>query len=208
MHDSKDQTKRLWKRRVSDQRFWNSFAAGCCLLCMPISGIGASFADCAGVIDDNIEGLLLTRDEKIALLEQRYYESLAAFNECLNTGVADSTDSSSGGEAGAAMNAVVIESIPITGIRGTEPAAPDSEINAADENVPELTGKIPEDIPLADNDSALQAQIRRAAMNEQDPIIKERLWDEYRKHKGLPPKDVSVTNATITNDEEIDEENN
>lgn len=49
-------------------------------------------------------------------------------------------------------------------------------------------GKIPEDIPPADNDSALEEQIRQAAMNEPDPVIRERLWNEYRKYKGLPIK--------------------
>jgi len=48
-------------------------------------------------------------------------------------------------------------------------------------------GKIPEDIPAADNDSVLEAQIRRAAINEQDPETRARLWNEYRKYKGLPP---------------------
>jgi len=50
------------------------------------------------------------------------------------------------------------------------------------------SGKIPDDIPPVDNDSVLEAQIRQAAMNEQDPIIKEKLWNEYRKYKGLPVK--------------------
>lgn len=47
-------------------------------------------------------------------------------------------------------------------------------------------GKIPEDIPPSDNDSVLQAQIRKAAMAEQDPKKKAALWNEYRKYKGLP----------------------
>ncbi|MDQ6988186.1 MAG: hypothetical protein Q9M25_10320 [Mariprofundaceae bacterium] len=50
------------------------------------------------------------------------------------------------------------------------------------------SGKTPDDIPPVDNDSVLEAQIRQAAMNEQDPIIKEKLWNEYRKYKGLPVK--------------------
>ncbi len=46
-------------------------------------------------------------------------------------------------------------------------------------------GKVPEDIPSADNDSVLEAQIRKAAMNEKDPEVRARLWDEYRKYKGI-----------------------
>ena len=47
-------------------------------------------------------------------------------------------------------------------------------------------GKIPEDIPPSDNDSVLQAQMRAAAMAEQDPKRRAKLWNEYRKYKGLP----------------------
>jgi hypothetical protein len=47
-------------------------------------------------------------------------------------------------------------------------------------------GKVPEDIPSANNDSVLEGQIRQAAMNETDPEIKAQLWNEYRKYKGLP----------------------
>jgi hypothetical protein len=47
-------------------------------------------------------------------------------------------------------------------------------------------GKLPEDIPPAQNDDALAAQIRYAAENETDPVKREQLWNEYRKYKGLP----------------------
>lgn len=50
-------------------------------------------------------------------------------------------------------------------------------------------GKVPEDIPPADNDSVLEAQIRQAAIDETDPELKKRLWNEYRRYKGLPQVD-------------------
>ncbi len=49
-------------------------------------------------------------------------------------------------------------------------------------------GKLPEDIPPAQNDDALAAQIRYAAENEPDPVKSAQLWNEYRKYKGLPQK--------------------
>lgn len=52
-----------------------------------------------------------------------------------------------------------------------------------------LNGKLPDDIPSADNDSVLEAQIRKAATNEKDPEIQKKLWNEYRKYKGLPQVD-------------------
>lgn len=48
-------------------------------------------------------------------------------------------------------------------------------------------GKVPDDIPAADNDSVLERQIRDAAINEPDPTVRAKLWAEYRKYKGLPP---------------------
>jgi hypothetical protein len=44
---------------------------------------------------------------------------------------------------------------------------------------------VPEDIPGGDNDDVVARQIREAAMNEPDPELRERLWDEYRRYTGL-----------------------
>ncbi|USG61901.1 hypothetical protein NBZ79_02800 [Sneathiella marina] len=49
-------------------------------------------------------------------------------------------------------------------------------------------GKTPDDIPATDNDSLLESKIREAAENETDPETKAKLWNEYRKYKGLPLK--------------------
>ena len=40
-------------------------------------------------------------------------------------------------------------------------------------------------LPSANNDDAIAAQIRLAAEAEQDPEIKKKLWNEYRKYKGM-----------------------
>ncbi len=53
-------------------------------------------------------------------------------------------------------------------------------------NKKQSSGKLSEDIPTAQNDDALAAQIRYAAENETDPVKREQLWNEYRKYKGLP----------------------
>ena len=50
------------------------------------------------------------------------------------------------------------------------------------------SGRAPEDIPPSDNDSVLQQKVREAAMNEPDPERSARLWNEYRKLKGIPRK--------------------
>ena len=82
-----------------------------------------------------------------------------------------------------------IESVAAGGIQGTE-APEDGERTAADTDRPPAagSGRAPDDIPAPDNDSVLEAQIRRAAMEETDPRIRAELWNEYRKYKGLPLK--------------------
>ena len=82
-----------------------------------------------------------------------------------------------------------IESVAAGGIQGTE-APEDGERTAADTDRPPAagSGQAPDDIPAPDNDSVLEAQIRRAAMEETDPRIRAELWNEYRKYKGLPLK--------------------
>jgi len=43
---------------------------------------------------------------------------------------------------------------------------------------------IPEDIGDGRNDDIVLRQIREAAMNERDPKLREKLWDEYRRIRG------------------------
>ena len=42
---------------------------------------------------------------------------------------------------------------------------------------------VPEDIPDAKDDDIIARQLREAAMQEEDPELKEKLWEEYRKYK-------------------------
>ncbi len=45
--------------------------------------------------------------------------------------------------------------------------------------------KAPKDIPDGNDDDVVARQLREAAMREPDPEVRERLWNEYRKYKGL-----------------------
>jgi len=64
-----------------------------------------------------------------------------------------------------------------------------------------LNGAIPEDIPDSNNDDVIAAQIRLAAEIETDPDKKAKLWNEYRKYKGLPVK--KYTKETVKKTVEI-----
>lgn len=43
----------------------------------------------------------------------------------------------------------------------------------------------PEDIPSGNDDDVVARQLREAAMREADPAVREKLWAEYRKYKGI-----------------------
>ena len=43
----------------------------------------------------------------------------------------------------------------------------------------------PSDIPSGSGDDVVARQLREAASRETDPAVREKLWDEYRKYKGI-----------------------
>ena len=49
----------------------------------------------------------------------------------------------------------------------------------------EVASRTPEDIPDRVDDDIIARQLREAAVTETDPELRERLWEEYRKYKGL-----------------------
>lgn len=106
--------------------------------------------------------------------------------------------SSEGSEGG-------LDSTASAEMSGTETAPPPppmevSESSGQHENTNDKSGAVkggssangvrPKDIPAADNDDVIAAQIRLAAEIEKDPVKKEKLWNEYRKYKGLPINDT------------------
>ena len=45
------------------------------------------------------------------------------------------------------------------------------------------SARVPSDIPDGKGDDIVARQLREAAMNEKDPELREKLWDEYRFYK-------------------------
>ncbi len=175
------------------------------------------------------EGALLTREEKIVLMEQAFYDSLTRFEQCQratsgaaagNAGGGAGGNAVSGGAAGNGAShagergadgaergvdgekaAAAIESVAASDVQGTHaPVSAASPPDAMTSDTATSPGGLPENAPkdiLAlrrdgqlnpDNDSRLEAQIRRAATDEIDPEKQARLWNEYRRYKGLPLK--------------------
>ena len=149
----------------------------------------------------------LTRAERIALMEKAFFDSVNRFESCNlsdpnNTSATGSDGGDQGGgenQAGNAGNSPVASQE----MQGTEPeteteSSMPAQAGTADSDEPSENeggsvvssggadnGAIPEDIPSANNDDAIAAQIRLAAEAEQDPEIKKKLWNEYRKYKGM-----------------------
>ncbi len=43
--------------------------------------------------------------------------------------------------------------------------------------------EVPEEFADASDDDVIARQLREAAMAEQDPALREKLWEEYRRYK-------------------------
>ena len=49
----------------------------------------------------------------------------------------------------------------------------------------EVARRTPDDIEAVIDDDIVAKQLREAALAEEDPELRERLWEEYRKYKGM-----------------------
>ncbi len=105
------------------------------------------------------------------------------------------------GDTDRKVASATIESVTSSDMQGTSVPVPDTpssdtRMTGNDPLSGTPSGEIPKDILALrrsapsdpDNDSKLEAQIRLAATEETDPKKKARLWNEYRRYKGLPLK--------------------
>ena len=150
----------------------------------------------------------LSRDENLQRLSEMFYESLNTVTHCQNASDSATSASTAASDiSGTEAEESTFESDENTSEMNDSEAGY-SEMNDSEAGYSEMDGsevensesdsgmdntsgtKLPDDIPAADNDSVFEKQIREAAENESDPEIRERLWNEYRKYKGLPVKPV------------------
>ena len=127
-------------------------------------------------------------------------------------------DGAAGGSAGSG-SAGAVESLPSGDIQGADSTAESRDSTAGDSaqtqtqtqtaaGKPEVgadvagpdasapNGKAPDDIPPAENDDIIAKQFRQAAVEETDPEAQAKLWNEYRRYKGLPVKEAPEPNAS------------
>lgn len=173
----------------------------------------SSGIDCSEISINYADNPDLTRAERIAAMEAAFYESVNRFETCnlsssnqtssqsvsqsANSGSGESGDSESSENNNAEGTVESVASPVLTGTEiDVEPPELDSfesDTEISDTDITVLSsaganGAKPEDIPDANNDDAVAAQIRLAAELEKDPEKKEKLWDEYRKFKGITKK--------------------
>ena len=158
-------------------------------------GSTGSSVDCSEITIDYVDDPSLTREEKIAVMDEALFRSLSKFESCETSRQSSESGaavdgSSAGGDTGSEGD---VNSQASPDIAGTESPTAAEEVSTASDSkahgVLAGNGKVPDDIPSMDNDSILEAQIRRAAMNEPDPVVREKLWNEYRRYKGLEEPD-------------------
>ena len=166
--------------------------------------------DCTQVSIDHVDDPTLTRAEKIGLMDRALLNSLSKFDSC-QTSQTSSKSNNSGADTNGLGGAGGYGSVASSDISGTEKAPAAAQPKGLERSVASTeakndgrqqanadpaaredkaqvsdNGKMPEDIPPAENDSILEAQIRQAAINEKNADIRKKLWNEYRKYKGLP----------------------
>jgi hypothetical protein len=75
------------------------------------------------------------------------------------------------------------------GTTGAGGAMPDIDVDAAPPPPPPLAksdtkkADLPKDVADAKDDDVVARQLREAAMAEPDPVMREKLWEEYRRYK-------------------------
>lgn len=129
-------------------------------------------------------------DERAERLGKELDESIGGFDEVLMeeqaeiSSVGRNTEGFGGGVEGDGGISLGQQGSNSTGgiavaNNGALPSSPMS--NMSEEQIRERT---PEDIPVMADEDIIARQLREAALSEEDPELRDRLWEEYRKYRG------------------------
>ena len=171
--------------------------------------------DCTVLTQDIKVDPNLTNEENVKRLTDMFNESVNTVVHCEPPSDNSAAGGGGGGGGGASASTDLVGTEPSIGdqpnssLKGSADATLDAlqskidtalkETSAAEGGIvtkntvdpasEKSTGAPPDDIPPGNNDSVFEAQIRKAAENEKDPVVQKNLWNEYRKYKGLPFKE-------------------
>jgi hypothetical protein len=135
-------------------------------------------AEQAAILDGQLERG--TGEFDAMILEEQAAQRRAAREQMpSSTTTPTSTDTGSGGS--------YEEGIADAGVYSTGGGLGGASRPGDSAGIPQNTAKYPPpaDIPSGNDDDVVARQLREAAMREPDPAIREKLWDEYRKYKGV-----------------------
>ncbi len=122
---------------------------------------------------------LLLKEKRI--LAQERPEAMSASGRSSGGGTAGQAGAPETGEGGAppggGANTTGASPSAATGSRNASTAPLDPGDQEAEDQ------RIPPDIPDGRGDDIVARQLREAAISEDDPVLRDKLWDEYRKYK-------------------------
>lgn len=166
-------------------------------------GIGEQTDDPFGDLANGRNPPMTTADRQTAL-DARLNESIAVFDGMILTereqaqGAANANSGNGGaggentngaggiGRNGNSDSPVVIATAPQSPSGTGRMPNMDSSREGEFDNRNQDNFPAPADIPSGNDDDVVARQLREAAMNESDPRLRERLWNEYRTYTGLP----------------------
>jgi len=138
------------------------------------------------VLDDALDGLDGEIMSERAVIRERNNKTAGTK---ANAGAADTT-----GDKGSSAN----DDLPASGggsndgmVPGGTASSPSVAGVPSNRNRPpaprsSTAGSVPDDIPVgAHDDDIIARQLREAAMQETNPELREKLWEEYRRYKGM-----------------------
>lgn len=146
----------------------------------PPPGGGAATADEAtNALDGRLRDSSEKFDQKMREELQRLAAEAAARENDGSAPAGDGTTPSSGsgdGTAGGSDSGGGSSSSEAEGEQGS------GEVGGSRAGV-SSSGPVPPDVGDGADDDIVARQLREAAMNEKDPELREKLWDEYRRYK-------------------------
>ena len=148
-----------------------------------------------GMESDMGTGGPLTAAEQVAILDRQLEESTRDFDgviyeeEQRQREAARERAAQSAQTASSEVDATETEEAAMGGVTTTA----SSRGTTGGRGAPPIDGAkypAPPDIPNGNDDDVVARQLREAAMREPDPAIREKLWAEYRKYKGIEEPDA------------------
>jgi hypothetical protein len=121
--------------------------------------------------------------DEVLMEEQREIETVSRNTEGYGTGSGRSGGNISLGEQAAGAQGGASGGASGGGGGGGGAASRSDPLEGMSES--DIEQRTPDDIAVIMDDDIVAKQLREAALAEDDPELRERLWEEYRKYKGM-----------------------